>query len=704
MRNKKHQRAVFWSNILLIGLILFFLQIITPAFAQLPNTITWNLKDFAAEENDIRLEGYQPSYVFFLPNYKGVNWDETHLALKIWFSEALNSESSVSLLINEQLIYTKLLKDIQLQPDQVAYLDIPIPTTTLKANDNLIKFEIQPTLIISDNICKDVSSGNLWIIIKKESFITFKTKTDWIPQTIDDFLQSIMESIIFVLPPQPWSDRILQSYFTMQAFLHKINRNHPFKILTLVAPSQLNSYDSIKSYQIYLLENSGSDYQLYGKKLFLTPEGVNAIVTENQKILINSSGKVIHSFSVKIPPQANKTTFFNLGYSSFKLKGFGNMERNLRFYYSDISNHPTTLTLRLFFNHTPLPPEFKGEALIKLSINSQHIYSQRLDAKSGGKLLPIELYLPFQFLKPINNLTIGLSYFPDQENCRPSMMPFEGFFSDQSYFQVKNSTQTVFSSSWKQITAVPGNNIKIVLPTELDQDTLQTAAEILSSLQLYKSALIPVEIIFGDTSPDNLLSSPSSKVKWNPYYYHGIWNYYWENLIQIPKMVQNTLSTPEYLHLNFFQKLIMTIYNITLPYGQFASHFLASFLSNPIPIQTNQINNQLLIIISPDKIPTYLSSPITFESNQMIMKNPIQNKEKFTMSLTEPISCLMFFYQNRIPLILFTSYGQKSIALSHFKKYFNPKTTFFDLSGNFAIFEKNGIIDMTFPKNPHSGY
>jgi len=88
----------------------------------------------------------------------------------------------------------------------------------------------------------------------------------------------------------------------------------------------------------------------------------------------------------------------------------------------------------------------------------------------------------------------------------------------------------------------------------------------------------------------------------------------------------------------------------------------------------------------------------------MIMKNPIQNKEKFTMSLTEPISCLMFFYQNRIPLILFTSYGQKSIALSHFKKYFNPKTTIFDLSGNFAIFEKNGIIDMTFPKNPHSVY
>ena len=66
---------------------------------------------------------------------------------------------------------------------------------------------------------------------------------------------------------------MLQSYFTLYAFLHKIHREQPFRIQTIIAPSQLSSADSKQSYQIYLLENSVSDYQLYGKN-FLTAEGV----------------------------------------------------------------------------------------------------------------------------------------------------------------------------------------------------------------------------------------------------------------------------------------------------------------------------------------------------------------------------------------------------------------------------------------------
>ena len=143
------------------------------------------------------------------------------------------------------------------------------------------------------------------------------------------------------------------------------------------------------------------------------------------------------------------------------------MEKNLRFYYSDLSKYPTSLTLRLFFNHTPLPSDFKGEALIKLSINSQPVYSQRLDAKSGGQLFPIDLYLSTPLLKPVNTLTFGLSYYPDEEDYRLGMMPFEGFFSEDSYFQVKSGNYAVILSSWKPITAVPGNKIKMVLPSEL---------------------------------------------------------------------------------------------------------------------------------------------------------------------------------------------------------------------------------------------
>lgn len=700
---QKISTRCFLGIVLLIGFFWFFLLISISAFAQVPNTIVWNLNELVGQENDIRLEGYKPTYVLFLPNFKGVNWNETHLALKIWFSEVLNPESQISLFINDQFVHTKLLKDIQMQPGQVAYLDIPIPEAAIKMNNQLIKIEIQPTLFISNNLCKDIFSGNLWIIIKKESFITFKMKTDWVPQTIDDFLQSIKETITIVLPPQPWSDHILQSYFSLYAFLHKTHREQPFQIQTTIAPSQFTSSDLAKHYQIYLLESSSSDYQMYGKKLFLTFEGIETITARYHKFLIGKSGKIFYSNQEKKLPQINKTTFFDLGYSSFKLIGFGNMEKNLRFYYSDISNQPAPLTLRLFFSHTPLPPDFKGEALIKVSINSQPIYSQLLEAKSGGQLFPIDLSLPFQFLKPMNTLTLGLSYFPGEENYRPGIMPFEGFFSEDSYFQVKSGVHPTILSSWKTITALSGNKIKIVLPSQFDENTLQIAAEILSSIQLYNSSFIPFEIIFGNTDLGNLFTQPKTEFKWNPHYYSEMWNYHWVNFFHIPKTITHALSSSDYLHRSFLQKIPITIYNITLPFGQFVYHLLTSFLSHPIPIQTNQQNNYLIIIISPEMIPNYLLPPVSLESGKMVLKDTIQNKAKLSTSLNEPMSCLVFFYQNQVPVILFTSSGQKSIAADYFKKYFNPKTTFLDISGNFVIFEKNGIIDTTFTNNSQYG-
>jgi len=696
---KNDRRIVFFGAFLFISLFLLVLPITNLAFAQIPNAIVWNISDFVEQENDIRLEGYQPSYSFFLPYFKGVNWEETRLALKIWFSEVLNPESRVSLFINEQLAYTQLLKDIQIQPDQVAYLDIPIPETALKPNNQLIKIEIQPTLFISSHLGEDISSGNLWIIVKKESFITFKMKTDWIPQTIDDFLQSIKEAITLVLPPRPWSDRILQSYFTLYAFLHKIHREQPFRIQTLIAPSQLSSKDSKHNYQIYLIENSVSDYQLYGRKLFLTFEGIKTISSELHQFLIGKGGKTSYVTEDKISPRFFRTTFFDLGYSSFKFKGFGNMEKNLRFYFSDISHHPTSLNLRLFFNHTPLPSDFKGEAFFKLSINSQLVYSQRLNDKSSGHLFPIDLYLPAYFLKPVNTITLGLSYFPNKEDYRPGKMPFEGFISEDSYFQVKSSSQSAIFSVWKRIPTVLDNKMKIVLPSELDENTLQIAADILSSIQLYNSRLIPVEIIFGETQLNNLLGPSSMTIDWDPNFYPDIWDYHWANFIQLPKQIELALSSSNFRNLNLLQKIPAAIYNITIPFGQFIYQFFSSFLSNPITIEAHQKENFLLIIVSPETIPNYLFSPVFFESGKMVVKDAIQDQTHLTTTLNEPISCLAFFYQNHIPVMLFTTSGPKSVADNHFKKYFNLKTTFSSISGNLVIFEKNGIIDATISEN-----
>jgi len=198
---------------------------------------------------------------------------------------------------------------------------------------------------------------------------------------------------------------------------------------------------------------------------------------------------------------------------------------------------------------------------------------------------------------------------------------------------------------------------------------------------------------------NNLLSPSFKAIDWDPNFYPDIWDYHWANFIQIPKLIEHTLSSSNFRNLNLLQKIPAAIYNITIHFGQFIFQFFSSFLSNPIPIQAHQKENFLLIIVSPEIIPNYLSSPVSFESGKMVVKDVIQDQTHLTTTPNEPIGCLAFFYQNHIPVMLFATSGPKSVADNNFKKYFNPKTTILSISGNLVIFEKNGIIDATFSEN-----
>ena len=134
----------------------------------------------------------------------------------------------------------------------------------------------------------------------------------------------------------------------------------------------------------------------------------------------------------------------------------------------------------------------------------------------------------------------------------------------------------------------------MVLPSELDENTLHIAAEILSSIQLYNSRLIPVEIIFGGTHPNNLLSPSSIAIGWNPNYYPEMWNYHWTNFIQIPKLIEHTLSSSEYLNLNLLQKIPVPFIILLFPLVNLSINF--SFLSYHTPYQFRPIGVKTIFL------------------------------------------------------------------------------------------------------------
>ena len=663
----------------------FFLLIMTiPVFAQSLNIVSLNFEQFLGIKNDIKLEGYLPSYIFYLPNVRGVNWGESHLALKIWFSEALSPETNISLLVNDRIVFFHLLKNIQLQPGHLAYLDIPIPESAINEKNPLVKVEIQPTLSMGNNICEDLASGNLWMIIKKESFITYSLKSDWNPQTVPEFLNSMLNQVTIVLPQKPWSNQFISSYLTLYAFLHRAFRQFPLKIQTIMsaAVSAAPTVDD-DTYQIYLLENSVRDFQIYGKKLYLTPEGVGLLVSEYQKLMMTKSGKSPSLIPTRTV-QSTKKTFEEMGVPFLEMKGFGELKKTLSFSSSEIGGNSAQMTLQLFMNHSPLSAEFQGEALLKVYFNSQLIYSKRLDQKTGGQLTSLRIELPTQYTKRENEIQIAFLYYPDLKNCRQGIMPFEGFISGDSFIEVNRQRRPLAFSNWQDVPGFFGGRGKIVLPSQPDLNTLQIAASLYSSIRAMDNTPLEVEIIPLDKINEHFpqTSEISNLIP------------VWEEFNKISGTIHDILALPDFQNLDLFQK-ILTIISITADYyGKFTYQLMATPLSTSFQTQTVGVPTEFVLIISPGYIPSSLSSPVLATSDQLTLNNAIEGKDSFNLTLDEPVSLLSIFHQNNKPVILFTTYGHISLALDYFQKYFDINETLKTLNGNVAIFGKNGCVDL----------
>ncbi|MCX6089356.1 MAG: cellulose biosynthesis cyclic di-GMP-binding regulatory protein BcsB, partial [Candidatus Atribacteria bacterium] len=256
---------------------LFFLFLFSlfsnPAFSQTGKIISWSFETNLGMDKDIKLEGSTPSHTFYLPNIPGGLWNQGILFLKVWFSEALNPESNISVYANDTLLSSHLLKNLNLLPGNIAFVEIPFSSAPISDGDEGVKIDIKPSLFISRNICEDLASGNLWMAIKKESFINLPTSPRD-PQNISEFLRSIGNDFEIVLPPEEWSREIMHSYIMLYSFLRRTFRSRPFTIRTTTTPQQnTGSNPPPDQPKIFLLNNAVSDFQFLGKNLFLTTKG-----------------------------------------------------------------------------------------------------------------------------------------------------------------------------------------------------------------------------------------------------------------------------------------------------------------------------------------------------------------------------------------------------------------------------------------------
>ena len=534
------------------------------------------------------------------------------------------------------------------------------------------------------------------MMIKKESFITYSLKSDWNPQTVPEFLNSVLNQVTIVLPQKPWSNQFISSYLTLHAFLHRAFRQFPLKIQTIIstAVSAAPTIDD-DTYQIYLLENSVRDFQIYGKNLYLTPEGVRLLISEYQKLMMTKSGKSLSPVPT-ITVESTKKTFDEMGVPFLEMKGFGELKKTISFSSSEIGGNPAQMTLQLFMNHNPLSAEFQGEALLKVYFNSQLIYSKRLDQKTGGQLTPLRIELPAQYTKRENEIQIAFLYYPDLKNCRQGIMPFEGFISGDSFIEANRQRRPSAFSNWQDVPGFFSGRGKIVLSSQPDLNTLQIAASLYSSIRAMDNVPLEVEVIPLDKINEYFPQTSEISDLWNLSFDSYRTNLIpaWEKFNKISGTINDILASPDFQNLDLFRK-ILAITSITVDYyGKFTYQSMTTPLSNSFQTQTVGVPSEFVLIISPGYIPPSLSSPVLATSDQLTLNNAIEGKDSFKLTLDEPISLLSIFRQNNKPVILFTTYGHLSLALDYFQKYYDINETLKTLSGNIALFGKNGCVDL----------
>lgn len=157
--------------------------------------------------HSIALKGRSPSYTFYLPQPK--QWKIDHIVLDLVFShsEALKSDSTLTIFVNDVPLRSIKLDDIN---KSKRTWQIVIPEKSIKRVSTAIK--IGAYLKISDDHCQDDDNEANWVKIDGESSLTFfyhkivyQPNIDPLPYPFVNNQSSTADSFIVITQDKSWN-------------------------------------------------------------------------------------------------------------------------------------------------------------------------------------------------------------------------------------------------------------------------------------------------------------------------------------------------------------------------------------------------------------------------------------------------------------------------------------------------------------------
>ncbi len=400
--------------------------------------------------DDIILYGPTPSATYFLKIGTNIDSTKSYIVLKFEPSPVLNlSESIITI-----YIWDKPATSFRISKT-ANELVIPLKKFELGFSEYL-KIDIKASLHISEDRCKDIQTGGLWLKILKNSFINIERlpikKTEF---KIHSFLSNIKDELYLVFPSS-LSKAELEGLVWVYSFIRKVTGIKTINYATFeTLPTEaqfiaISTFEKIpnqyKIFQGKFLKTDGLLYTYSDRALFITgfsEEGLrkalqtflntDILKTSYNSFLLVREAKPLEQPLATTPPF--KISFKELGFSTSKVEGIGSLRNSFTFTLSKLGFSPDKIDINIFAVYSPVS-EKTGRAYMNIYFNGLLIESKKLD--EDGKIIYRFSLNRFSLLK-LNTISIEFTFYPSSENCTNKISNFFYMINDESsYIEVKD--------------------------------------------------------------------------------------------------------------------------------------------------------------------------------------------------------------------------------------------------------------------------
>ena len=426
-----NKKSVVYKVLVVLVFLLF------PSFVHAVEKVV-SLEDLG-HAKDVYLSGTNPEFSLYLSNYRGLKTAKAQMQLRL--SHVLDKKSTVTVLVNDVPLFTKSVEQIGHEPTLSFGIKL--------SSSDYVKVAVRGSLFITGDICHDIPTGNLWMVVSNKS--RFIMENTFISDNISSYFKNYDADFNIVLD----NEKVSLSAIPLIYYINKLNYWKNINISIINTP--------IEGMRNIIVGNYDRDIEIRDGNLFVSGNGIQMLKKSLMNLYITSSLRN----SLINTEEANRTkelSLANAGIRGITMTGIGDLSFNVPIRYSFFSGIPRNLNLKLMLNHTPIPEGDK--AFLKIFLNGVLIKAEQLSG--GGNITSYTVKIPEEFLKGYNNdLNIVVSYFINRGDCKGSIPSMTVSMLDSSYFyyddvsrkKINTVTDVMGSMSGKVLVMIDDHNM-----------------------------------------------------------------------------------------------------------------------------------------------------------------------------------------------------------------------------------------------------